>query len=161
MALSPNTTQLVGLLRSASKKNGQLETQTVPADAARRRKEAKLAANATKEYTHKAQDFHTIMQEMLRFYKNVKESGFKWDLVIGEHVHRDVEFVPYIAFIKCDTKEADLNCGSFGSRGENVSQLCRKCCCPTKESDNPEADYPLKTQEMMKDLVALKNTDGL
>ncbi len=87
------------------------------------------------------------MKEMLQFYKNVEDKGFKWDLVIGEHVHQDVEFVPYTAFIKCDTKEADLNCGLFGSQGENVSQLFQKCCCPTKESDNPEADYPLKTQE--------------
>ena len=75
--------------------------------------------------------------------------------------YEGIEFVPFVVFIKCDTKEADLLAGSYSSRTGNVQQLCRYCTCPTQNSDDPMADFPPKTVPMIGKLVAERNLSAL
>jgi len=68
----------------------------------------------------------------------------------------------FVPFIRCNTDEADKLCGSYTSRGKNVSQLCRYCMCPTDESNNEFAKCRKKTPKYIQkfvdklDLVKLK-----
>ena len=109
----------------------------------------------------KAQDFHTMLDCLLTSYVEVQNKGFIWDLRYRGKTYKDIEFVPAVMFVKCDTDEADLLCGSYKSRTANVAQLCRYCTCPTQESDLVFANYPPKTVPMIQELVAAQDFDGL
>ncbi len=100
-----------------------------------------------------AQDFHVILEHLLKDFLVIQERGFVWDLFYNGKEYTGVEFVPFVAFIKCDTKEADLLTGSYSSRGSTVSQLCRYCLCPTQETDDVTAKFPPKTVGMIRKLV--------
>lgn len=102
---------------------------------------------------HKSQDLHTMLDCLLESYREVQQNGFIWDLRYGGKTYVDLEFVPFVMFIKCDTDEGDQLCGSYKSRGNGVSQLCRRCTCPTGETDLVRADFPPKTTEMISSLV--------
>ena len=110
---------------------------------------------------HKAQDLHTMIDKIMESYVKLQESGFKWDLFYNGKLYKDIEFIPFVPFIKCDTDEADKLCGSFTSRTQNVAQLCRYCKCPTDDSDNPQANYPLKTKAQIQAMVNRKDLEGL
>jgi hypothetical protein len=109
----------------------------------------------------KAQDLHTMLQVVLKGLLKVQEEGLIWDLFYDGQLYKEVELVPFIAFIKCDTSEADKFCGSYGVRNGKVAQLCRYCECPTDESDNPLAKYPPKTQEKIQKLIEKGDEEGL
>jgi hypothetical protein len=109
----------------------------------------------------KAQDFHTILDVMLESYRDVQKNGFMWDFRYRGKTHKDVEVVPFLMFIKCDTDEADVLCGAYKSRTEGVAQLCRYCCCPTLESDRVLAKFPEKTTPMLSFYVETGDTERL
>jgi hypothetical protein len=109
----------------------------------------------------KAQDFHTMLECLLSSFVDVQNNGFIWDLRYRGKTYHGIEFVPFVVFVKCDTDEADLLCGSYKSRTSNVAQLCRYCTCPTMESDCVYAAYPQKTVPMILELVEAQNFDGL
>jgi hypothetical protein len=69
----------------------------------------------------KAQDLHTILSVLLEEYLPIQEKGFHWDLFNKGRLYEDIEFVPYVHFIKCDTKEADRLAGKYTSRTINVA----------------------------------------
>jgi hypothetical protein len=108
-----------------------------------------------------AQDFHTILSKILEKFIAIQEEGFEWDLMYHGKEYKGVEFIPYLHFIKCNTEEADRLAGKYTSRGINVSQICRYCCCPTTKSDDPHADHEKKTVPMICQLVADGDLDGL
>jgi hypothetical protein len=87
------------------------------------------------------QDYHDNLSKIMEDMVKIQQGGFIWDSMHGGKVHCNIKFVPYIHFIKCDTEEADKLVGKYGSRGPNVKQICRYCCCPNNESDNPRANY--------------------
>ena len=105
------------------------------------------------DYVHNAQDFHRILEEIMASYKRMEQQGMIWDFRWHEKVYKDTELIFFIVCIKCDTKEADALCGKYQSRGQNVSQLCRFCTCPTAQSDDPKANYSAKTEPMICKLV--------
>jgi hypothetical protein len=109
----------------------------------------------------KAQDLHTNLSVLLEEYLTIQERGFSWDLFYNGRLYEDIEFVPYVHFIKCDTEEADRLAGKYTSWTLNVASLCRYCCCPTSYSDDPLADYPRKTVPMIKALIDNKDVEGL
>jgi hypothetical protein len=117
-------------------------------------------ANVTQDAC-KAQDYHTMLDAILESYLDVQDHGFIWDLRYRGKTYKDVEFVPYVMFVKCDTDEADILCGSYKSRGAGVAQLCRYCTCPTQESDLVLANFPIKTTPMIAALVAAEDFEGL
>ena len=102
---------------------------------------------------HTAQDLHAMLDVILASLVKLFKTGLKWNLVYKGEVHNDIELVFFVPFIRCDTDEADKLCGSYTSRGKNVSQLCRYCMCPTNESDDEFANYRKKTPEHIQKLV--------
>ena len=108
-----------------------------------------------------AQDFHSMLDVILESLVHMQDAGMVWDLRYKNKVHKNVEFVFYVAFVRCDTEEADKLCGKYLSRGRNVAQLCRYCHCPTNESDDPMADYPLKTKDKVQRLIEKMDLDAL
>lgn len=110
-----------------------------------------------------AQDFHVILQVILSSLKKIMRlDGFDWDLyhhASGET--RKLFFVPFLLFVKGDTAEHDKLCGRYGPRTRGIKCLCRYCVCPTDESDNPYADFPRKSPEMMCNLIRKGKVDEL
>ena len=100
-----------------------------------------------------AQDLHTILHVILKDFVEMQHDGFVWDLQIGDKLHKNVEFIPFVPFVKTDTDEADKLCGSYTNRNWNVAQLCRYCTCPTLESNLCLPTYPLKTEQKIQYLV--------
>jgi hypothetical protein len=109
----------------------------------------------------KAQDYHTMLEIILLSFVDLQTNGFLWDLRYRGKTYKDVEFVPFVMFVKCDTDEADVLCGSYKSRSAGVAQLCRYCTCPTLESDLVNAQFALKSVQMIAPLVEAENFDGL
>jgi hypothetical protein len=110
---------------------------------------------------NKAQDYHCLLKIILESYVNLQETGFIWDLCYRNRVYRDIEFVLFTPFLKVDGDEGDKICGKYTSRGKDVACLCRYCECPTDKSDDPKADYPLKTKKKIERLVRNKRLDKL
>lgn len=110
----------------------------------------------------KAQDWHFMLKHFLAPYKELQnEGGFEWELRYRGKTHK-VRFIPFVIFVKGDTQEHDKHCGHMLSRTHNIQQLCRYCCIPNAETDNPYAKrYPLKTPEMIQPLVDTKDLEGL
>ena len=109
---------------------------------------------------HKAQDYHDMLAIILEDLVRIQERGFLWDLKYRGHIY-EVEFVPFVLFIKADTDKADVLCAKYKSRGRGVAQLCRYCYCPLKESNNPLAKYPPKNAEDIQKLVDSNDLEAL
>jgi len=108
-----------------------------------------------------AQDFHTMLSVILEDFVKIQNQRFEWDLVYRGKEYQAIEFVPFVPFIKCDTKEADMLAGSYSSRTGNVKQLCRYCCCPTDRTDDPRASFQPKTVPVIANLIKNKDLNGL
>ena len=109
----------------------------------------------------KAQDFHSMLEVVLKSYIQLQNTGFFWDLPYKGRLFKDIEFVLFTPFVKVDGEEADKLCGKYLSRTRNVAQLCRYCECPTDKSDDPLADYRLKTKRKINALIAQNNVYAL
>ena len=101
----------------------------------------------------KAQDFHTMLSVILESFVDLQRTGFIWDLVYEGVLYKNVEFVIFVPFVKCDTEEADLLCGKYLCRNKHVKHICRYCHCPTSNADDPRAKYRMKTQAEIQNLV--------
>lgn len=100
-----------------------------------------------------SRDFHAMLDAILEGYLKLQGKGIMWDLRYKGKTWKGLVFIPFLLFIKCDTKEADLLCGKYTTYSGGVQCLCRYCCCFTEDSDNPEARYDFKTVPMIKRLV--------
>ena len=110
---------------------------------------------------NKSQDLHTMLDAVFESYVQLQASGFIWDLQYRNRVYKDLEFVLFTPFMKVDGEEGDKLCAKYTTRTGNVSNLCRYCECPTDRSDDPLADYPYKTTEQIRQMVANNDEDGL
>ena len=113
------------------------------------------------EAVEKAQDFHAQIECILASYLDTQSTGMMWDLPYRGRLYKDLELVFFSIMVKCDTDEAELLCGKYRVRSQNVSNLCRYCTCPNEKTDDPRADYPLKTVTMIDTLVRAKDYAGL
>ena len=109
----------------------------------------------------RVQDYHTQLATILEEFVELQETGFLWDLKYKGKVYKDVEFVVFVPFIKCDTDEADKLCGKYQSRGKNVKHHCRYCHCPNDKTDDPAANYDLKTQTAIQKLIDKSDEEKL
>lgn len=107
----------------------------------------------TEDGAVKAQDFHTMLTAILESFVELQHTGFVWDLVYKGRVYRNIEFVLFVPFVKCDTEEADLLCGKYLVRNRNISHICRYCHCPTEKADDPRSKFPLKKQDEIQKLI--------
>lgn len=110
-----------------------------------------------------AQDLHKILQVILASYKDVQDAGgFEWNLYYLKKII-EIHFIPFVLLIKGDGKEHDKHCGKYGSSTKNVQCLCRYCCIPNAETDQPyrEPEDERKTQSMMERLTAAGDVEEL
>jgi len=107
-----------------------------------------------------AQDLHAMLEVMLQSYQEIEQRGFQWDLRYRGEIH-SIEFIPFVMFIKGDSVEHDKHCGRYLSRTKGVKQLCRYCCCPNEETDQPYQQYPQKKPAMLQALVDNNDEEGL
>ena len=117
--------------------------------------------NAENTAISKAQDFHTMLEVVLKSYIKLQDTGFYWDLPYKNKLYKDIEFVMFTPFMKVDGEEADKLCGKYLSRTRNVAQLCRYCECPTDKSDDQRANYRAKTKCRINGLITQKNVYAL
>ena len=109
----------------------------------------------------KSQDFHTMLRVALKSFVKLQKTGFIWDLRYKNRLYKDIEFILYVSFVKCDTEEGDLLCGKYTVRTKNVAHCCRYCHCPTDEADDPHAKHKAKTPKEIKRLVDRRDLKGL
>jgi len=109
----------------------------------------------------KAQHMHSMLAKILESFVKLQDTGFLFDFHYRGITYKNVEFIPFVPFIKCDTEEADKLCGHYLARNGNVAQLCRCCCIPTHECDRPLAEYPLKTRPKIEAMVRNNDVNGL
>lgn len=108
-----------------------------------------------------AQDLHAMMDCILESYREIQDrGGFPWDLPVNGIIH-EVQFIPFVMFIKGDTVEHDKHCGSYNSRTKGVANLCRSCCCPTDRTDEPYEDYDRKSKGMIQALIDRRDLEAL
>ena len=120
-----------------------------------RNAQGRRRAKKKKTPSIKPQDFHAILQTILESYKTLEdEGGLPWDLRYKGKLYY-LLVVPYILFVKADSVEANKACGLYGSNLEGVKCLCRICCIPADQTDQPyiEPEPQRKTQDMILDLV--------
>ena len=103
----------------------------------------------------KSQDLHAILGMILSSVKKLIDEHFVWDYKYRGKIYKNVEFVPFLAYVKCDTQEADKLCGHYASRSRGVKSICRYCTCPTKSlSDHYlPARTKFKSPKMLQPLV--------
>ena len=119
------------------------------------------ADDSAEEKGGTSRDLHHMLDIILESYRDVQKRGFLWDLRYRGQTYMNVEFIPYMIFVKCDTQEGDQLCGSYTNRNKHVANLCRYCTCPREDTDNPQADYPFKTVPMMKAYIDTNDLDQL
>jgi hypothetical protein len=113
------------------------------------------------EEDDKLADYHAILSVLLESLKELIADGMVVDINYKGKLYKDCELVFFVPFVKCDGDEGDKLCASFRSRTQKVQQLCRYCQCPTDETDNPKANYPFKTEPMIKKLFEKKEVEKL
>lgn len=108
---------------------------------------------ATKQGVGASRDYHAMLDKILESYRELQDKGFDWDLRYKGKTWKGLTMIPFVLFIKCDTKGADALCGSYTSYNQGVKNLCRYCICPTYDADNPKASHPWKVVPTLKQLV--------
>ena len=109
----------------------------------------------------KRQDFHAQLDCILKGLNELIETGFLWDIKHKGVLYRDVHLIPFVPYIKCDTKEADDLCGKYQMRSGKVAQICRACKVPTDESNDHLHECEHKKVAEIKRLVQKADADGL
>ena len=109
----------------------------------------------------KAQDFHTMLSTTLESFVDLQRTGFIWDLVYNGKLYKNIKFIIFVPFVKCDTEEADALCGRYKVRTGNVKQICRYCHCPTNKADDPRVTHKMKTQQEIQKLIDKGRLDKL
>ena len=103
-----------------------------------------------------------MLDALLSSYRQVEKDGFMWNLHYRGNHYLVVEFVPFILFVKGDTQEHDKHCGKYTSRGKNVQNLCRYCCVPNDDTDDPKAsNFARKSPRMVQELVNVGDLEGM
>ena len=96
-----------------------------------------------------------MLSTILESYKKTEdEGGLPFDLVRNGKVEK-LLLVFYIHSIKADSVEADKMCGAYGTNLEGVGNICRMCCIPANQSDEPYMfpEPKRKTQDLIFALV--------
>jgi hypothetical protein len=108
-----------------------------------------------------AADYHAILSVLLESLVELIKEGMVVDIRYNDKLYKDCELVFFVPFVKCDGDEADKLCCHYRSRGEHVKQLCRYCQCPNAETDDPFAEYPFKTEPLLRKLFEKNNAKKL
>ena len=108
------------------------------------------------------QDYHAMMSVILEDFVALQERGIIWDhhdQITGQRCS-NVQYLPFVPFLRVDGKEADLCCAKYAQRS-STKQICRKCHVPLQEADDHLAKYKLKTVKEIKKLIEKADLQGL
>lgn len=146
-----------GQLMPVGHEPAEIATDQANTRGGRGRKKKKAPQKKIKAHT--VEDLHVILAVLLQSYRELQETGMKWDYKYRGTLYKGLELVFFVAFVKCDGDEGDKLCGHYRSRGLNVQSLCRYCCCTTAEGDDHEHRIKDKTKTMLEKLLKM-NTDA-
>jgi len=102
---------------------------------------------------HPAQDLHVMISFVLKGLVQLQKTGFTWDLMHNGRLYKGVKMIPFVSFLRVDTKEADPFCSKYLNQNKHIKHLCRECHCPTDQSNNHLANDKAKTQNQIVTLV--------
>ena len=105
------------------------------------------------------QDLHVMLDKILESYREI-ENGFTWNLRYKGRT-LPVNFLPFVMFVKGDSKEHDKHCGHYSSKTAGVQQICRVCHCPTDMTDVPYKRYPKRDPRKIQSLIDDRNKEQL
>lgn len=108
----------------------------------------------------KTEQFHAMLDYFLvdvKKYMSDDSRNIMW-LLGGKYL---MELVMYVELIKGDSAESDKHCGKYQTRTGNVKHLCRYCHVPNARTDDPYAEFALKTKNEIQLLVARKDLVSL
>ena len=94
-----------------------------------------LDPNQKYETTDKLNDYHHVLKFLMQDCVRLEQSGFIFDLDLGENRKFEVVFRPVTQLVLGDCKGADILCGRFGSHRKTVG-ICRDCDCPSTEASS-------------------------
>ena len=114
-----------------------------------------------RDENQKAADWQAILTEILKSYVEFQTKGMHFDYRYGGKTYKNVELVPYVAFVKADTEEADKLCGKYLSRTAKIKNLCRYCECPNFLTASCISTFNLKTESKIAKLIANKKVEEL
>jgi len=106
------------------------------------------------------QDWHAMVKVILEGVVMFQETGLMWDLPYKGKVYRDLHYLTFVPFIKCDNKEADAISGRFNDYSK-CQQICRCCHILTQECDDHLHKIKYKTVLEIQKLVKTKNKTRL
>ena len=110
---------------------------------------------------NKAADWQAILSVILQSYREFETNGFVFDYRFGGKTHKNVEFIPFVLFVKSDTEEADKLCGKFLSRTARVKQLCRYCDIPNALTGHCKVAFNYKTETKIRRLCMQNKVEEL
>lgn len=90
-----------------------------------------LAGESNKKLKAEA-DYQAILGVILESVREVCRDKFRWDLRYKNTTYLDLMMEPVFLFMRCDNKEGDKICGSFGVRTKHVRAICRQCKTDTE-----------------------------
>ena len=109
---------------------------------------------------HNCQDWHAMVSCILEDLVALQKHGFMWNMVYEQKIYRDIHYILFVPFIKCDNKEADTICGKYQDRTKS-QQLCRACHILTQNANDHLAQLHLKTVPEIQRLVERGDIAGL
>lgn len=119
-----------------------------------------LAGNGDKKLKAEA-DYQAILSVILESVREVMSNKFRWDLRYKNTTYVDLMMEPVFLFMRCDNKEGDKICGSFGVRTRNVRSICRQCLTDTQLTSCCVNTLQPKTAHSIKGLINRKEVARL
>lgn len=107
------------------------------------------------------EDLHAMIGVILETLEPILKRGFLWDLPYKGVIYRNIHFIVFVPFVKCDNTEADKLVGKYQMRSGNVAQVCRNCHIPLAEANDHLHRPKYKTVTEIQNLVQKGNTVGL
>jgi hypothetical protein len=108
----------------------------------------------------KLQDYHTILNVILRKFKERQNNHLKWKFFGGPEEDKVYILKLPVLFIIGDTEGHDKLCGRMTSRGK-IEHLCRYCNVERDETDNPFCEFQYTKMRHVKDLIQKGDCDKL
>ena len=94
-----------------------------------------LTANQKYESTDKLNDYHHILKFLMKDCVALEETGFLFNLDLGNNRIFEVVFWPVTQLVLGDCKGANALCGRFGGH-RNTKCICRDCDCPSEQASS-------------------------
>ena len=114
-----------------------------------------------KDGTSKMIDYHFVLGEILKEFKQIQKEHLVWDFVVEDKTKVWKECLFPILKVIGDSEGHDkLVCRKIGYTQSHIT-FCRHCACPRDETDNPNYKYKYLTSNEIEKAVKLEDTETL